>query len=190
MYDPTNEQALLKLESDINAIYQVIKSGHDSVNEAWETALATVRVLAARWNHIPTRKALNFMETLEDLMEEEELDRPTALQKLGEVRGEQFELQGDPTLKFTTIEHTANGSVIRKDILSASKPIVLRIEGNKDREKLYEVTIRRQTNQHGYPSSFFLSPGRKLEVSGMENGETMLINIDPESYELVIERTR
>jgi len=190
MYDPTNEQALLRLESDIDAIYQTIKSSYDSVEEASEAALSTVRVLSQRWNHIPTRKALNFMETLEDLMEDEGLDRPAALQKLGEVRGEEFRLQGDPTLKFTLVERTSNGSVIRDDILSFSKPIVLRIEGNRDRKDLYEVTTRRQINHTGYPHSFLFSPGRTLEVSGLENGETMFLRIDPESYELIVERTR
>ena len=190
MYDPTNERALLKLESDINATYQIIKSGYDSVNEAWDAALSTVRVLADRWNVIPTRKALTFMDTLAELMEDENLDRFAALRSLGEVRGEEFKLQGDPTLKFTTIEHTSNGSVIRTDILSASKPIIFRIQGHREEKRLYEVTIRKQTNHSGYPSSFLFSPGRKLEVSGIENGETMLLSIDPESYELIVERTR
>jgi len=190
MYDPTNERALLKLESDINATYQIIKSGYDSVNEAWDAALSTVRVLADRWNVIPTRKALSFMEELEDLMEDENIDRSTALQKLGEVRGEEFTLQGDPTLKFTTIKHTSNGSVIREDVFKTSRPIIFRIEGNRDRKDLYEVTIKLQSNPNQRGDSFLFSPSRKLEVSGMENGETMLLSIDPESYELIVERTR
>lgn len=190
MYDSTNEQALLRLEADIDAVYQAIKSDHDSVEEAQDAALTTVRVLAYRWNVIPTRKALSFMDELAELMAAEDLNRSAALRKLGEVRGEEFELQGDPTLKFTTIEHTSNGSVIRNDILSASKPIIFRIQGHRNEKKLYEVTIRKQINHSGYPNRFLLSPGLKLEVSGMENGETMLLSIDPESYELTVERTR
>lgn len=190
MYDPTNERALLKLESDIEAVYQTIKSSYETVGAAWNAAESTVRVLAQRWNDIPTRKALTFMDTLIELMGDEGLDRPTALQKLGEVRGEQFELQGDPTLKFTTIEHTSNGSVIRRDILSFSTPMVLRIQGSRERKDLYEVTTRRQIKHTGYPHSFLFGPGRTLEISGLENGETMLLTIDPESYELIVERTR
>jgi len=190
MYDPTEERALLKLESDINATYQIIKSGYDSVNEAWEAALSTVRVLASRWNDIPTRKALTFMDTLAELMEDENLDRFAALRKLGEVRGEEFTLQGDPTLKFTTIERTSNGSLIRKDLLKASRPIIFRIQGSRDRESLYEVTIKLQSNPTQRGDYFLFGMRETLEVSGMENGETMLLTIDPESYELIVERTR
>lgn len=190
MYDPTEERALLKLESDIEAVYQTIKSSYETVGAAWNAAESTVRVLAGRWNDISARKALTFMDTLVKLMEDEGLDRFAALRKLGEVRGEEFELQGDPTLKFTTIKHTSNGSVIRNDLLKASRPIIFRIQGNRDRKDLYEITIKLQSDPHQRGNNFLFSKNEKLEVTGLENGETMLLTIDPESYELIVERTR
>lgn len=188
MYDPKNELELLELEADIEAISQVTKGQHEHSEDAWSDALSIVTIMARRWRNHGAIAALEFRERLNSLMEEENLSRAAALQKLGEVKGQEFDLEGDP-LVIVGIDSTANASVIRTPLLTNGKDVKVRFQQIEDRPTLYRVNIFGGRNTKG-GHMFTMNHRAKLEITGMASGETLTVGIDGETCELIVEWTR
>jgi len=179
-------QELEFLDQETNAVYQATKSNYESGSEAWDAARSLVTMLAKRWGSKRILAALELEESVAELIEDENISRSEAIERVAGPQPLELKLEGSPlVVKETTTRR--DGTISEELLLTNGRDARVTVElAREDRPGIYFVRIMGGKGGR----SLTMSARNSLQFSGLISGETLTLSVNPETDELNVDFAR